>query len=1037
MPPAIPLATYRLQLTSEFGFDRAAELVPYLQALGVSHLYLSPFLAARRGSTHGYDIVDHQRLNESFGGEEGFARLCEAAQAADLGLILDFVPNHMGVGHDDNALWLDVLEWGPKSAYADVFDIEWDLLPFRTGSTVLLPILGTSYGEALESGEIALRYDAAEGSFAAWYYDHKLPIRPSRYSEILRTVVAAAHEEGSEAGRALLAIADAYGNQGRPSRAEAPKMKAAIAAVAGGDTVIARGLAAYRPDPADPGKVLLLHRLLERQHYRLAHWRVSLSEINYRRFFDINDLAGIRVENPRVFAQTHKRVAQLVADGRLQGIRIDHIDGLYDPRDYCRRLQRLLRRVRGRDRPDTYVVVEKILAEGERMPALAGVAGTTGYEWLNAIARVLVNGDALPALQAIAEEVTGDAEDFEAILMHCKRRTLDTILASEFTLLARLLARIAAGHWRTRDYTLDRLRAALHSVLLHYPVYRTYVDEAGAGPEDRKIISGAVAAARRDWYGPDADIFNFIEDALTLDLVQQSGGYSRLRVQRFAAKVQQVTGPLMAKSLEDTAFYRYLRLLALNDVGGDPAAPALSVDAYHARMAGRADESPHGMTATATHDTKRGEDTRARLLAISELAEEWGGFVRAAMALNAPLIGGDRPVSRAHAYLMYQTFAGTWPRGGPDPDYVARMEAYAIKAAREGKSETSWINPDPVYEENLTTFVRAALDLGRSASFIELLNRLAPRLALLGAVNSLSQVALKLLGPGVPDIYQGCELWDLSLVDPDNRRPVDYRVRAEALQTIEEPDWPSLAAQWPDGRIKMALTHRLLRLRRQFPAIFTAGAYHPLAVAGGDRKHVIAFARGDGQESIVVAIGRHFAAVSDGGRIWPQFADWDARLVLGGAPMRDLLRQRDAPVTTLFDTLPVAVFHVRQDIATVAGHAANGRNAAIAIPLSRGDHNNGGRDMADREQRIRERAYQIWLEEGQPKGRDQAHWDMASELVAIEDNQDLATKPIHAPEQGDQGEPVEPLEAVENAGEFPTLTDQGEEKANPSRRRRR
>jgi (1->4)-alpha-D-glucan 1-alpha-D-glucosylmutase len=923
MPTGIPIATYRLQLSAAFTFDDAAKLVPYLKALGISHLYASPFLKARAGSTHGYDIVDHNQINPEFGGEAGFARLSAALTAADIGLILDFVPNHMGVGYADNAWWLDVLEWGEKSPYAAAFDIDWDLLQHRHGGGVLLPILGSPYGHALESGEIVLKYDSKEGSFSAWYYEHRLPIRPDRYGELLRLIVNAASAGNEAAGRRLLELAARSRGPRTPSRAEAPALKAALAAVPGGAEVIARGIPVYRPTPGDPDSALPLHRLLERQHYRVAHWRLAASEINYRRFFDINDLAGLRVEDLDTFRRVHALVARLTADNKLQGLRLDHIDGLWDPIQYCRRLQRLLRAAQGGSRREFYVVVEKILAEGEHVPALPGVAGTTGYEWLNVISRVLVDSAGLEPLDRFRREATDNPRPFRQILERAKLRVLDNLLSSEFTVLVRLLARIAAGHYRTRDFTITRLHAALRSFVVEFPVYRTYVTAAGPSPEDRATIGRAIEAARARWFGPDVEIFDFLRDVLTLDLIGPGRtGYSTARVRRFAFKVQQFTGPMMAKSLEDTAFYRYARLLALNEVGGDPELPGLRPHEFHRRMQAREAEAPHGLTATATHDTKRGEDARMRVLAIAELTDDWVGAVTQWRRLNERLaqnVGTLRTPSPVLEYMLYQTLIGAWPLEGPDAGLAERVETYAIKAAREGKVETSWINPDEAYEAGVKRFVRRILDPAESAKFIASFARLARRTALLGALNSLSQLTLKATMPGVPDFYQGTEFWDLSLVDPDNRRPVDFSARAAALEQLGvEPDWPALAAAWPDGCVKLALTRHLLALRNEHATLFAHGAYRPVEVTGPHRDHVVAFARTAGRDAIVVAVGRLFSPFTRGGMHWPAAQDWNAKVVLDGfsdihdtvAPDRAWARPT-LPLSHFFDPLPVAILRAR------------------------------------------------------------------------------------------------------------------------------
>jgi (1->4)-alpha-D-glucan 1-alpha-D-glucosylmutase len=933
MPPGIPIATYRLQFSAGFTFDDAARLVPYLKSLGISHLYASPFLTARAGSTHGYDVVDHSRINPEIGGDEGFACLSQALAAADMGLILDFVPNHMGIGFADNPWWLDVLEWGPRSPYAASFDIDWDLLPHRRGGGVLLPILGRPYGQALEEGEIVLKFDADEGSFSAWYYQHRLPIRVDLYGEIIRAIVNAASAGNEPAGRRLLefaarrrALAGAplAGARERAttrvaptgatiSHAQAPALKAALAAIDGAAAVIERGLRLYRPRPGRPDSAQPLHRLLERQHYRLAHWQLAGSEINYRRFFDIHDLAGLRVEDLDTFRRVHARVARLIADKELHGLRLDHIDGLQDPMQYCRRLQRLIRAGQGADRRHFYLVVEKILADGEPMPELPGVDGTTGYEWLNVIARVLLDDGGLGALDRFRREATDNPRPFDRILERAKERVLDNLLASEFTVLARLIARIAAGNYHTRDFTYARLEAALRLFVIAFPVYRTYVTADGATDPDRAVIDRAIAAARRRWFGSDAEIFGFLRDALTLDLIAPGrAGYSAARVRRFAFKVQQFTGPMMAKSLEDTAFYRYHRLIALNEVGGDPAASGLTPAAFHARMKARQAKLPHGLTATATHDTKRGEDARMRVLALAELADDWIAAVKTWQGLNGRLseqVKGERAPTLGFEYMLYQSLIGAWPLDGPDRSFIDRIEAFAVKAAREGKVETSWTNADEAYEAALRRFVRGLLDDGTSALFVESFAAFARRAALIGALNSLSQLALKATLPGVPDFYQGTELWDLSLVDPDNRRPVDFSARAAALAQ-PEADWPALAAAWPDGRIKLALTRSLLALRNQHAALFADGAYRPLEVTGPDRDHVLAFARTRGRKAIVVAVGRLFAPLTDGGRRWP--ASWNAALVLDGfSALRNVLAPGadvcDTTIAPLFDSLPVAI----------------------------------------------------------------------------------------------------------------------------------
>jgi (1->4)-alpha-D-glucan 1-alpha-D-glucosylmutase len=918
MPPAIPIATYRLQLTANFDFDAAASIVPYLKALGITHLYASPFMKSRKGSTHGYDVIDHTTINPELGGDAGFERLSAVLKDHDLGLILDFVPNHVGVHFADNPWWLDVLEWGPASPHAVSFDIDWDILPYRARSGVLLPIIGSSYGEALETGEIELRYNAEEGSFSAWYFEHRLPIAPERYSEILRSVVKEAGAEDGVAGKQILDLASRYKGLRHPNRKEAPTFKTELKSIAGGAEMIARGLQAYRTGPDRATQVLALHHLLERQHYKLGHWRLASSDINYRRFFDVNTLAGLRVEDAGTFDAVHRLVKELIAEDKLQGLRLDHIDGLRDPAQYFQRLRRLIRDAQGGVTKPFYMVVEKILGDHEKLHAFSGVHGTTGYEWLNVITQVLTDGNGLGPLDEVWRQISNQSPKLEPVLKNAKRRVLETLLTSEFTVLTRLLARIAGGHYSTRDFSADSLRQALELYVLHFPVYRSYLTAAVQTNHDRALISETIEKARTDWFAADEGIFDFLRDTLTMDLIGPGRAqHSVPRVRRFALKVQQFTGPVMAKSLEDTAFYRYHRLLALNEVGGDPAASALSIDAFHAAMTVRSQEWPHGMTTTATHDTKRGEDARARLMALAELPGEWASAVGRWKILNAPhlVIEGEmRAPSATFEYMLYQALLGAWPSGGRDDTFLERMRAYALKAAREGKQETSWLNPNEAYEAGLQTFLARILDRAASAEFLGSLETLAQRTSLLGALNSLGQITLKATMPGVPDFYQGTEFWDLSLVDPDNRRPVDFAERAAVLASIVNPDWESLAQHWPDGHIKLAWIRHLLKLRTELSDVFAHGDYQPLEVTGPHRDHVIAFARRRGRDAVISTVAKSLALLSQGGRAWPRAEAYDGALNVSGYSVEgigDKAGATDLRLSSLFQHLPVAVLRAK------------------------------------------------------------------------------------------------------------------------------
>lgn len=910
MPPAIPVATYRLQLTSEFTFDDAAQIAPYLKRLGITHVYASPFLKARKGSTHGYDIVDHNALNPDLGGDAAFDRLSAALKQHDLGLILDFVPNHMGVHFADNGWWLDVLEWGQKSPYAATFDIDWDMLPYRKKPGVLLPILGTSYGDALTNGQIVLRYDQSAGSFSAWYYEHRLPIAPERYSDILRTIVTTAGD-GGDAASQLLAIADQFTGPGNPSRTQSPALKQGILSIAGARELIDRGLDYYRAGLDRPAQTQVLHNLLERQHYRLAHWRLATSEINYRRFFDVNSLAGLRVEDRAVFDRIHGLVHRLIAEDKIQGLRLDHIDGLRDPAQYFQRLRQLIRRARPDSRKPFYILVEKILGESEDLPRFADVDGTTGYEWLNEITHVLADEKGLDALDDIWRQASNISPDFDPILREGKRRVLETVLASEFTVLARLLARIAAGHYSTRDYSEDSLRQALELYVMHFPVYRTYIAGAKPSSADRSLIESVIANARADWFSADDGIFDFLRDALTLDLTSKGKpARSPQRVQRFAYKMQQFTGPMMAKSLEDTSFYRYHRLLAFNEVGGEPDARAQTPDEFNARMAVRSRDWPHGMTATATHDTKRGEDARTRILALTEVPGEWADAVAKWKVFNARFIAtkdGVRLPSVADEYMIYQALVGALPLEGIGPDFLSRMQAYAEKAVREAKLQTSWLNPNPDYEKAIGTFLENVLDRSQSADFLNSLSAFSLRMSLIGALTSLSQVTLKATIPGVPDFYQGTELWDFSLVDPDNRRPVDFDHRAELLDA-SNVDWLALAEHWQTGQIKLALTHHLLSVRNKHAAVFTDGLHIPLEVTGAHKDHIIAYARVLNDEAIIVAVMRHFSPFTKSGFHWPKFDGLDAAIDTENYDFTDRAKEGSwLQLGPTFDVCPIVV----------------------------------------------------------------------------------------------------------------------------------
>jgi (1->4)-alpha-D-glucan 1-alpha-D-glucosylmutase len=912
-----PRATYRLQLSRDFTFADASALVDYLADLGVSHVYTSPFLKARPGSTHGYDIIDHNQINPEIGSIEDLRALAERLRNRGMGLILDFVPNHMGVGGKDNAWWLDVLEWGRLSPYAEFFDIDWHPARPDLAGKVLLPVLGDHYGAILEKGEISLRFDAAEGSFSAWYFEQRFPVTPDCYAAILRGAALPVGKAGEELKRLLgpHPLREAAGNKpqrGADPYAEGVRFKAQLADLAARMPETAEALESaaerFNGTPGDAPSWRRLHELLEAQHYRVAYWRVAADEINYRRFFNINDLAGIRIELPELFERAHRLVLTLIAEGRLSGLRIDHVDGLYDPAGYCERLQRDASSAAPSPPGAFYVVVEKILAPYETLRAWP-VAGTTGYDFIREVGGLFVDPAGERPLLRIYRRFTGRSERYDAVVYAGKRRVGEVTLASETNVLANEFHELSHSHWRTRDFTLNSMRAALEEVIAAFPVYRTYVSDEGAEAEDRRYIEWGIAQSKKRWPGADTSIFDFIAGVLALDLAKRGSGYDRAEARRLAMRFQQLTGPVMAKGAEDTAFYRYVPLLALNEVGGDPRRFGHSVAAFHRLAEARAERWPLAMLASSTHDTKRGEDARARLALLSELPREWRRRVTLWSRLNRLRRGevdGEVAPDPKDEYFFYQTVLGAWPVDLAADDapgltaFCERVQATMMKAMREAKERSSWSNPNAEYEAVVARFVAGALDGSRPNPFLQDMHGFVASLARPGAINSLAQTLIKLAAPGIPDTYQGGELWDFSMVDPDNRRPVAWTARRRLLDELRErftaapvnrQAFAEMAAQWRDGREKLFLIWRTLALRAQRPALFAGGAYLPLETSGRHADHLCAFARaGDGQKAVVVAPRLVTSLLSEGATI-----DWaDTAVALPeGAGWRDALAGRD------------------------------------------------------------------------------------------------------------------------------------------------
>ncbi|MEO5329357.1 MAG: malto-oligosyltrehalose synthase [Magnetococcus sp. THC-1_WYH] len=885
----IPRATYRFQFNRDFTFTQAAALVSYLWELGVSHCYASPYLKARPGSGHGYDIVDHSALNPEIGTPEEFENFVAALKDKEMGQIIDVVPNHMGVMGADNVQWLDVLENGPASVWAMFFDIDWDPPNPELKNKVLQPLLGDHYGTVLNRGELRLEYDAARGEFSIFYYQHRLPIDPSTYPMILgNQIERLIGEIGGDHGSVveLQALLTSFGHL--PSRTDtSPESlierqrnkevhKRHLAMLSEDCNEVSRYMTAcvteFNGVPNHPVSFDLMHDLIQAQGYRLAYWRVASDEINYRRFFDINDLAALRMEDPAVFEATHGFILSLVTQGKVDGLRIDHPDGLYDPGEYFRRLHQVVggtAMVPGAPLP-LYLVIEKILADHERLPGDWPIHGATGYRFANLVNNLFVDSTAELSMTRIYGHFIGSENKFADIAYDNKKLIMQTALSSEINVLANRLARIATASRDTFDFTLNRLREALVEVLACFPVYRSYVAHGNIASDDRRYISWSVTLAKKRNTDVDIGIYDFLEGVLTNDLACGRNASFREPLEVFAMKFQQVSPPVMAKGVEDTAFYRYHRLVSLNDVGGEPDRFGISVAGFHAENKARAIRWPHNMLATSTHDSKRSEDVRARINVLSEIAAKWRRMVNRWRRLNQVhkrLIDGIEIPSRNDEYLLYQTLVGTWPMHQDAnhlcDDYRIRIETYMVKALREGKEHSSWVHVNTDYEEAVIGFIQALLQPGANNPFLSDFVPQVQRIAHYGLINSLAQTVIKVTSPGVPDIYQGCELWQFNLVDPDNRRPIDFEQRrtilAQMKNIIQAPqgEWPErlrpLLEQMDNGHVKLYTLWRSLSLRRQWPEVFRDGDYQPLEIQGEFSRHACAFAR-QHQNRIIMAL---------------------------------------------------------------------------------------------------------------------------------------------------------------------------------------
>jgi (1->4)-alpha-D-glucan 1-alpha-D-glucosylmutase len=875
-------ATYRLQLTPDFGFAQIQELLPYLRSLGISHLYLSPVTQSRKSSTHGYDVVDHNQIRDELGGPEGLDALRAATVDAGLSLILDIVPNHAGVG-PHNVAWQDVLAYGPHSPSTAMFDVDWQPIKPELHEKLLLPFLGDTYGSVLDAGQIQLVFEG--GRLYAGYFENRYALRPESYAEALDALLP--RVERTEQYWNVKELREAYASVTARERDRAEALRERFAA-------LAQTMSGDLDEALRSFQGMDLHRLLDKQFWRLSYYKTAGYEINYRRFFDINELVGLRMEVPDVFFGAHRKLGQLLLQDGVHGVRVDHVDGLADPHAYLARLRELGAR---------HVWVEKILAPGEILPESWPVEGTTGYEFMNDVVRLLAWPDGELVLDRLFRR-TVDDQDYDDVVHDSKQLVMATALSGELFRLAYSLDRISEADYHTRDFTLEALREALGQVVAAFRRYRTYFphDPELAGP----VVKEAIYEARRRSPAFEASVYSFIEDVL-VGRIDPSLEAARLD---WIGRFQQYCAPVAAKGVEDTAFYRYVRLAALNEVGGEPDQFSHEPQVFHAHARFRALRYPRSLLATATHDTKRGEDTRMRMVVLSECAEEWSRLVRQLERARQRHRGEHGPSPTA-LYLFYQTAIALWGEG-PEEELADRVSAYMLKASREGKQDTSWMNPSEAYEKDLDQFVRGMLC---DRWVLRAMAPLGRRVARHGFLNGITQLVLKLTTPGLPDFYQGTELLDLSLVDPDNRRAVDYahrqRLLAEMEPLLATPDAEALQrlATSDDQRLKLYVMVSLLRFRGRAPALF-AGTYQPLAAQGSASAHVFAYAREAEGDALVVIVPRYTAVLEASGG----FGDTRVALPHAGR-WRDVLSGRDidGDSARLADLpLPWAVLHLQR-----------------------------------------------------------------------------------------------------------------------------
>jgi (1->4)-alpha-D-glucan 1-alpha-D-glucosylmutase len=956
-PINLPASTYRVQLNSSFTFSDAASIADYLDSLGVTDCYISPPLAARSGSTHGYDVTDPTRLNSDLGGNDGFRSFAQALQQRGMKILLDVVPNHMCIADRGNWWWQDVMENGPSSPYARFFDIAWNPLRENMRDKVLLPILGDQYGRVLEGGQIRIHRN--NGVFTLVVCDQMLPVAPRTWTAILEPALALVKARSVQSDPHVMELesiitalsylpprneTDEARVRERQREKEVIKrrLSALVSESAPIEEAISRTVQLLNGRRDDPTSLDALEALLASQPYRLSYWRVAADEINYRRFFDINDLAAIRVEDPAVFSAVHEQVLQLVHEGFVGGLRIDHADGLFDPVQYFLDLQNACAAVgcsqatgpvADGEKP-FYLVAEKILLGDELLRPDWAIYGTTGYGFLNMLNGLFVDPGSRPSFLRFYSRFTGLSQTFGDVVYDAKQLIARFALASELNVLSHRLDDICQQHRHSRDFTLENLRFALLEVIASFPVYRTYIRPNQSSPdeEDHRHIMTATRAAKERNPATTEEVFDLIASVL---LLEDPPGLSPQQINErhhFVLRFQQLTGSVMAKGLEDTAFYRYFPLASLNEVGGDPEDFGVTPSGFHERTLKRTASRPHGLLATSTHDTKRSEDVRARINALSEIPAKWQTAVRTwhnLLRSKRTRLADTLVPDKNTEYLLFQTLVGTWPLQAMDErahrGFVLRIQDYMEKASKEAKLHTSWVNPHEGYDPALRRFIERVLENRPENRFLSDIVDFQKPVAWAGMLNSLSQTLLKIAAPGVPDTYQGTELWALTLVDPDNRGSVDYSLRREMLAGLDRAEAENreglvsrLKSEPFDGATKLYITSRALRLRRRLSDLFTYGAYRPIHPRGERDGHVVAFAREHGSQIVIAAAGRFYLKLGVRERM-PDARDWGDTSLLLDEPLRPLKFRdvftglecrpegRELPLRKVFSVLPVAL----------------------------------------------------------------------------------------------------------------------------------